>query len=125
MPPIDFRFDHLHIVCFDLETMIDFWTTALGGKLVTKRMFGSASGAVIDMDGVAIYLRLPKTGEDVTSAKKTSIGYNHVGLITDHLPVAVKRLIDYGCSVASDNVTGTTVFLHGPENILLEIKTKT
>lgn len=123
MPTIDFRFDHLHVVCFDLQAMIKFWTEALGGRLVAKRSFDSAAGAVIDLDGVAIYLRLPKSDERIDPHWGNTSGYHHIGLFSDNLPVAVRRLIDYGCHVVSNNVTETTVFLQGPEGLLLELKT--
>lgn len=125
MPITSCSFDHLHIVCLDLEAMIDFWTEALGGKLVARRPFDTAAGAVIDLDEVAIYLRLPKAEERLDPSPQNTFGYHHVGLITDNFSVAVSRLIDYGCQVLSGNVAGTTVFLRGPEGIVIELKKRT
>lgn len=123
MPKINLRFDHLHIVCFDLQEMIRFWTEALGGKLVARRSFDSVAGAVIDLDGVAIYLRLPKSDERIVLNGGNTSGYHHVGIFTDNLSAAKRRLIDFGGHFISSNVDGTTVFFQGPENILVELKT--
>jgi catechol 2,3-dioxygenase-like lactoylglutathione lyase family enzyme len=125
MPKPSFSFDHLHIVCLDLETMVDFWTTALGCKLVERRPFDTAAGAVIEIGGVALYLRLPKAEERLDPPPQNTFGYHHVGLITDNFTVAVSRLIDYGCQVLSGNVAGTTMFLRGPEGIVIELKKRT
>ena len=43
-----YHFDHLHLVCRDLEKMIDFFVGSLGAALIVRKKFGTADGASLD-----------------------------------------------------------------------------
>lgn len=122
---VRFKFHHLHLVCQDLEAMIAFWTAALGGQLVERRRFGTADGATLDVDGIRVNLRLPKKGEALCARSEAIIvGFDHIGLEVGDLSSAICGLVEHGCRVASDPVVNgnrQTVFMRGPENILLEL----
>lgn len=122
---VRFKFHHLHLVCQDLEAMIAFWTAALGGLLVERRRFGTAEGATLDVDGIRVNLRLPKKGEALRArSENIFVGFDHIGLEVQDLSSAIRRLVEYGCRVASDPVVNgdrQTIFIRGPENILLEL----
>jgi glyoxylase I family protein len=77
----EYRFHHVHLICKDLDKMTHFFTKTLGGNFVSFRKFGTADGAVIDLAGVSIYLRVAREGEGITSDHSHSVhGYNHIGL---------------------------------------------
>ncbi|MDX9861128.1 MAG: VOC family protein [Rhodospirillales bacterium] len=122
---IHFKFHHLHLVCQDLEAMIAFWTAALGGQLVERRRFGSAEGATLEVDGIRVNLRLSKKGEVLCArGEDVIVGFDHIGLEVEDLNSAICRLVEHGCRVASNPVVNgkrQTVFMRGPENILLEL----
>jgi len=122
----NFRFNHLHVVCQDLQTMVEFWTDVLGGHLLERRQFGSADGATVDLGGVRIYLRLPKAGENVVArGEEVVTGYDHICLRTNDFSGAVKLFMDHDCRMASKPTcpgNSGTVFFYGPENILIELK---
>ena len=119
-----FKVNHLHIICQDLQNMIEFWTTGLGAVFKEYRSFGGAEGAVLMVDNLQVNLRVPKENEISDSSSKSSLGYDHVGFEVDNLDSACSHLLESGCSVK----TGPTelgdrkiVFLQGPEDITLEL----
>ena len=59
-----FKFNHLHIICEDLEGMIKFWSAGVGATFKNYRTFGKADGAVLDLAGFQINLRVPKDTEN-------------------------------------------------------------
>ena len=69
---MEYQFHHLHVICTDLEKMINFFTKSLGGKLISARKFGTADGATLDLAGVPVYLRVARTGEEVATIKARS-----------------------------------------------------
>ena len=105
--------------------MVYFWTEALGARLIETRRFGTAEGAALELDGLRIYLRLAKEGENPEVRGETPIsGYDHLGLETDDLDSAMARLMSRGSAVVSGPATKPgrrTVFMTGPENILFEL----
>ncbi len=119
-----FKVNHLHVICKDLQKMIEFWTTGLGALFKEYRVFGGADGAVLMAGNLQVNLRVPKQGEQADGESGSCLGYDHVGFEVDDLDAACSRLIGLGCSIN----TGPTelsdrkiVFLRGPEGITLEL----
>ena len=84
-----YSFHHLHLVCRDLEQMIDFFVEVIGAKLVKRRKFGNAEGAALDLQGVGINLRIAREGEETRdNLTQSTYGYDHIGLqVEDVQPV--------------------------------------
>lgn len=119
-----FTMNHLHIICDNLEGMKQFWTEGIGASFKEYRSFGDADGAVIELDGLQINLRLPKSTEKEIETNRVSLGYDHLGLEVDDLDSAISRLAVFGCSIQSGPTELSDrklVFLQGPENITLEL----
>ena len=119
-----FKMNHLHIICEDLPTMIDFWTSGAGASFKRYRTFGNADGAVLELDGLQINLRVPKENEKEMAANKASFGYDHLGLEVDDLDSALSHLASFGCTIDSGPTElndRKIAFLKGPENITLEL----
>ena len=68
-----FKMNHLHVICEDLQTMIDFWTSGVGASFKSYRTFGNADGAVLALDGLQINLRVPKENEKETKKSRTGV----------------------------------------------------
>jgi catechol 2,3-dioxygenase-like lactoylglutathione lyase family enzyme len=81
-----YQLHHFHLICSDLDKMIKFLTNTLGGKFVSFRKFGTADGAVIDLAGAPIFLRVARDGEEITGDQsRSTYGYHHIGLKVEDL----------------------------------------
>ena len=122
---MSYRFHHLHLICRDLEHMIDFFTDALGARLVERKQFGGADGAVLDLNGTGISLRVEKKDEVIAGdASQTRYGYDHIGLQVENINQAMQELAPKGVEFLSDPVDlgdRLSVFFKGPERITLEL----
>lgn len=119
-----FQMNHLHIICDDLEQMKNFWTQGIGATFKENRSFGGAAGAILELDGLQINLRVPKATESEIETNKVSFGYDHLGLEVDNINTACDHLAGFGCSIDSgpaDLGDRRIVFLKGPEDITLEL----
>ena len=96
---MSFRFHHVHIICKDLEKMIEFFTEGLGAGLVRRKKFGTADGASLDLQGTTINLRVARADEKLEGdASRTVYGYNHIGLEVEEIEVAYTDLSAQGYS---------------------------
>lgn len=119
-----FRVNHLHVICQDLQKMMEFWTVGIGASFKNYRTFGGADGAVLELDGFQINLRLPKENEKEIQKNKVSLGYDHLGMEVDDLDSSCSHLTKFGCSTESGPTElgdRKIAFLKGPENITLEL----
>jgi hypothetical protein len=79
---------------------------------------------VLQLDGLQINLRVPKSSETEMERNTASLGYDHLGLEVDDIESACFHLKAFGCSVETgptDLTDRKIVFLKGPENITLEL----
>ena len=121
---VTFKTNHLHIICQDLEDMKHFWTVGIGATYKEDRSFGGAAGAVLQLGGLQINLRVPKSSEAEVEPNNVSFGYDHLGLEVDDIESACSHLAAFGCSIESGPtalVDRKIVFLKGPENLTLEL----
>ncbi len=122
-----FKVDHLHIICKDLQNMIEFWTTGLGAVFKEYRVFGGADGAVLKVGDFQIYLRVPKENEQPDGDSGSCLGYDHLGFWVDDLDAASSRLKGLGCTVSAGPTElhdRKIIFLKGPDTITLELMQK-
>ena len=122
---MSFRFHHVHIICKDLEKMIEFFTESIGAELVRRKKFGTADGASLDLQGVTINLRVARTDERMEGdASRSVYGYNHIGLEVDDIETAHTDLRARGCSffMPPTDIPGLRIaFFRGPEDIVIEL----
>lgn len=123
---MEYRLHHLHLICSDLDKMIHFLTDTLGGKFISFRKFGTADGAVIDLAGAPIFLRVARDGEEITSNQtRSTFGYHHIGLKVEDLDACYSELKGQNFTfttapTASPN-GGKMAFFLGPDNIIIEL----
>ena len=120
-----YRFHHIHLICRNLDQMIDFFSKTLGVTLVERRKFGTADGAILDLDGTTINLRVAR--EDEQMLEETSekpYGYDHIGLEVEDIKAAYRELTNKGFvfSVPPKDFGDLIIaFFQGPENITVEL----
>jgi catechol 2,3-dioxygenase-like lactoylglutathione lyase family enzyme len=122
---MSYRFHHVHIICKDLEKMIDFFTEVLAAKLIDRRKFGTANGASLDLDGTIINLRVAREDEQmVGDASQSAYGFDHIGLEVDDIQHAFKELTAQGYSFfmpPTEIPNMKIAFFKGPEEITIEL----
>ena len=116
--------NHIHLVCRDLQQMIDFFTQNFGASLITMKQFGGADGASLDLSGVMINLRVTQENEKILDSGKT-YGYHHIGINVDDIDAKYEDLKGkgYAFSVAPKDIDETLriAFFDGPENVTIEL----
>ena len=120
-----YRLHHLHLICKDLEGMIDFFSEALGATLIARKKFGTADGASLDLQGTIVNLRVAREDENmVGDASQSSFGYDHLGLQVEDLDAAYRDLKQRGFSFfmePKDIPDLRIAFFKGPEDITIEL----
>ena len=121
-----YRLDHIHLVCRNLQEMIDFFTGNFDAKLIGMKKFGGVDGASLDLSGTMINLRICRENENLADPRSCkTYGYHHMGLTVDDIDAEYKRLSDRGCRFSlPPKDAGDTLriaFLDGPENITIEL----
>ena len=120
-------FDHVHVLCSDLEPVIVFLTEAFGAKLLRRRMIGAVPmpGADIQIGDTMLYIK--QMGPEWKAAEPTGsvCGYNHIGFLVDDMDAALKELTARPDTrlVLEPYVAGKRLcaFLTGPDNLYVEI----
>jgi catechol 2,3-dioxygenase-like lactoylglutathione lyase family enzyme len=122
---MSYQFDHLHIVCRDLEGMIAFFTQNFETTLIERRPFGGSPGAVLDLGGTTINLRLAKESEPLMHDENAKpLGLHHIGIAVDNVDAEYQRLTarGYHFTTLPTDVPGHRIaFFNGPENLTIEI----
>jgi catechol 2,3-dioxygenase-like lactoylglutathione lyase family enzyme len=122
---MEYRLHHIHLVCSDLDKMVNFLTNTLGGKFVSFRKFGTADGAVIDLSGAPIFLRVARDGEMITGDQsRSTYGYHHIGLKVEDLDACYAELKGQDFTFTTAPTTtprGKMAFFQGPDNIIIEL----
>jgi len=120
-----YRYHHLHLICSDLERTERFFVEILGARLVERRKFGTADGAVLDLHGARINLRISRPDEVMTGdGSQKHYGYDHLGLELEDIDSAYKELQEKGfefISPPTDTGISKVAFFRGPDNIIIEL----
>ncbi len=120
-----YRYHHLHLLCSDLNEMIAFFSETLGANLVTRRKFGTADGATLDLNGTIINLRVARDDENISNdSPGPRFGYHHLGLEVDNVDAAYRELREKGFTftlVPEDAGKVRIAFFTGPDNIVVEL----
>ena len=120
-----YRLHHVHLICKDLEGMINFFTNALGATLVARQKFGTADGASLNLQGTTVNLRVARDDEVmVGDASQARFGYDHLGLQVDDVDAAFQDLKAKGFSffIEPKDIPNLRVaFFRGPEDITIEL----
>jgi len=121
-----YKLHHIHLVCRNLQGLIDFFADNFEARLIGMKKFGGVDGASLDLSGTMINLRIPHENESLADPRSCkTYGYHHVGITVDDVDAEYKRLSDKGYKfpLPPQNVDETlrVAFLEGPENITIEL----
>jgi catechol 2,3-dioxygenase-like lactoylglutathione lyase family enzyme len=121
-----YTLDHIHLVCRNLQEMIDFFTQNLEAELVTMKKFAGVDGATLDLSGTTINLRVSQKNENLADPGSCKIyGYHHVGIAVDNIEAEYKKLSDKGFKFSLPpkdlDDTLTIAFFEGPESLTIEL----
>lgn len=126
---MNYRFDHIHLLCSNLENTIDFFTGVLGARLVARKKFGPADGASLDLNQTTVNLRVAAENEPVNpDASRPTYGYHHICVVVDDMDAAVQELSDkkvefiVAPKTTPDNLR--VAFFRGPDDIVIELMQK-
>ncbi len=123
-----YTLNHIHIVCKDLQQMIDFFTQSFDASLIAMKQFGGADGATLDLSGTTINLRVLQENEKMMDpASGKTFGYHHIGINVDDIDATYKDLSDKGYlfSVPPKDLPEYRIaFMDGPENVTIELLQK-
>lgn len=123
---------HIHLVCRDLQPMIDFLTANFDAKFISMQKFGGANpdkpadGASLDLGGTMVNLRVLQEKETLTDdASIKTYGLHHIGINVSDLDKIFKELSGKGftfpCPPRKVNETTRTAFVEGPDNVTFEL----
>jgi catechol 2,3-dioxygenase-like lactoylglutathione lyase family enzyme len=120
-----YQLHHIHLLCSNLELMINFFTEILGSKLVERKKFGGADGATLDLQGTLINLRIARENEIVNEDTfEPSYGLNHIGLETGDVEGNYEALKGKGFEFITpprDAGKNRIAFFKGPDNLIIEL----
>ncbi len=121
-----YTLNHIHIVCKDLQPMIDFFTQNFDASLTAMKKFGGADGASLDLSGTTVNLRVLQENEKMMDpASGKTFGYHHIGINVNDVDAKYKDLSGKGFkfSVPPKDIDETLriAFFDGPENVTIEL----
>jgi glyoxylase I family protein len=120
-----YRLHHVHLICKDLQGMINFFVEDLEATLIGLKKFGTADGASLDLQGTTVNLRVAREDEVmVGDASQDRFGYDHLGLQVEDVDAAYQSLTKRGFSffIEPKDIPNLRIaFFRGPEDITIEL----
>ena len=120
-----YRFHHVHLICKDLEQMINFFTDVLHAKLIARQKFGTVDVASLDLHGTTINLKVSREDEEIVGdASQSRYGFDHIGLEVEDIDAAYNDLTERGFlffTPPEDIQNLRIAFFKGPEDITIEL----
>jgi len=115
---MEYRLEHVAILCRDLKGSIGFYEKLFGGKATEIRKGSAGYGfCFIQINGAAP-LQLMESGGEV--------GVHHYGFVTDNIEEAAEDLRRKGAKIVRENRDAsdklTTIFLQDPNGPQIEVR---
>jgi catechol 2,3-dioxygenase-like lactoylglutathione lyase family enzyme len=105
--------------------MESFFIEMLGARLVERRKFGTADGAMLDLNGTTIFLRAERENDKIVGdSSQHRYGYDHLGLEVDDLDETYRVLTGKGVTFTlspTESEAGRMAFIEGPDGIAIEL----
>jgi catechol 2,3-dioxygenase-like lactoylglutathione lyase family enzyme len=125
---MDFKFDHVHLVCRDVDTMVEFFERIFGAERVSYNPdFKGSPSAVIRLGSMRVFVRGLRPGEIADAVAPNRVqGLDHFGISVDDVEKAAEWLKTRGAEFTVEPMQGgmggrMISFIRGPENIDIEI----
>ena len=125
---MEFKFDHVHLVCRDVDGMVDFFERIFGAERISYNAdFKGAPSAVIRLGDMRIFVRGVRPGETPEAVSPDSVqGLDHFGIGVVDVEKAAEWLKARGAEFSVEptprGMGGRMIsYIRGPENIDIEI----
>ena len=125
---MDFDFDHVHLVCADVDGTIDYFERVFGAKRVSYNPdFKGAASAVVGLGTMRVLVRGLRPGETPDAVAPVRVqGLDHFGVVVEDVEKAAEWLRGRGAEFSVEPTAGgmggrMIAFVRGPENIEIEI----
>ncbi|MCA1645404.1 MAG: VOC family protein, partial [Chloroflexi bacterium] len=110
----------------DLDASEQFYRDMFGAETVARRDASGAVNLMMRLDGVNLFIRTPRPGEQLTGdGKELRYTYDHFGVVVQELSAAIEELRAKGVKVLQEPATvrsGTHVaFVEGPDHTRIEV----
>ena len=125
---MDFKFDHVHLVCGDAEEMLSFFERVFGAERISFNpdFKGSPSGVLL-LGSMRIFVRGLKSDEKPDAVAPGRVqGLDHFGIGVADVEEAAKWLKARGAEFSVEPYTGgmggrMISYVKGPDNLDIEI----
>jgi len=125
---MDFDFDHVHLVCEDVDGMVDFFKRIFDAERTSYNPdFKGAASAVVRLGSMRVLVRGLRPGEapDAVAPQRVQ-GLDHFGICVDDVVKTCEWLRARGAEFSVEPVRGgmggrMIAFVRGPDNIEIEI----
>ena len=119
------QFDHIHLVCKDLEKAAEFYKNVFGAAEVERTVVLEAPTIRMDLNGTVINLRGMRSAE---RELYTTLGLSHYGIEVDDIEKMVQEMKNQGIPFIvepSEIRPGLKIaFFRGPSGELIELLEK-
>ena len=128
--PLDYRFDHIHVFCSDVEATERWFVEGLGAELVERRHGRGALTTELRLGGAQVLIRGAREGEQLAPAGVRHFGADHFGLHVADVDATVAELRRRGGKIDVEpwdfGPTLRIAFVKGPDDVRIElVQTKT
>ena len=118
-----FGFDHVHVLCDDVEIVGTFLREAIGATELRRNQ--AILNWEFELGGVRIFVRQRRNDELLADSGVRRAGVDHIGLAVPDIDAALESLVARGCTVseARKQVRAdlATAFLMAPGGLLIEL----
>lgn len=122
---LNYRFDHVHIYCTNLEASKKWFVEKLGASLVRMRDPKPTPACDLSVGGVDLFLREQNPGETLAPGGPARFGTDHMGLQVDDLAATAKELKRRGVEFEVEPYEirpGLKIsFVTGPDDLRIEL----
>lgn len=125
---MDFKFDHVHLVCQDVDGMVDFFERIFDAERISYNPdFKGAASAVIRLGSMRVFVRSLRPNETPEAVAPDSVqGLDHFGIGVDDVEKTAEWLKARGAEFSVEPHQGgmggrMISYIRGPENIDIEI----
>ena len=123
--PLDYRFDHIHVFCSDVEATERWFVGGLGAELVEHRHARGTLTVDLRLGGAQVLIRGAREGEQLAPAGVRHFGTDHFGLRVADVDATVAELRRRGVTIDVEpwdfTPTLRIAFVKGPDDIRIEL----
>ena len=122
-----YTFDHVHLLCKDLELTVDYYVKMFDGK-VLNRIEGIGSRIVVQVEvgGQKLFLSPKRASDEVEpNSGKLRWGASQIAFAVDDMDAAMKELKAQGAKFEGEPIvldpSTTIAFIKGPDDVQIEL----